>query len=85
LNLLGGHGFGATMTNRRDRLPEGFPGVHMCKNNTEAKSRNSRVAHFNNPTTMVKDFPPTDEMKGSGSFNFPINLFVQYHYGQCSK
>jgi hypothetical protein len=38
LNLLGTHGFGATMTNRRDRLPEGFPGFHICKDKKEAKS-----------------------------------------------
>jgi hypothetical protein len=36
----------------------------MCKEKTEAKSRKSRVARFNNPITMVKDFPPTDETKG---------------------
>jgi hypothetical protein len=34
LNLLGAHGFGATMTNRSYRLPEGDPGVHMCKEKT---------------------------------------------------
>jgi hypothetical protein len=34
LNLLGAHVFGATMTNRRDRLPEGVPGFHMCNDKT---------------------------------------------------
>jgi hypothetical protein len=64
LNLLGGHSFGATMTNYRDRLPEGLPGVVMCKEKTEANSWKSCVAHFNNTITMVNDLPPTDELKG---------------------
>jgi hypothetical protein len=31
LNPLGDHGFGATITNRCDRLPGGVPDMHMCK------------------------------------------------------
>jgi hypothetical protein len=64
LNLLGAHGFGATMTYRRDRLPDGVLGFHVCTEKTEAESRKSCIAHFNNPLTMVKDFPQTDETKG---------------------
>jgi hypothetical protein len=36
----------------------------MCKEKSLAKSRKSRVDHFNKPITMVKDFPQTDETKG---------------------
>jgi hypothetical protein len=63
LNLLGGHGFGAAMMNRRDRLLEGVPSVNMCKEKTETKSRKSRVNNFNNPITTVKNFASTDESK----------------------
>jgi hypothetical protein len=64
LNLLGGHDFGATITTHRDHLTEGVSGVHIYKEKTEAKSRKSRIARFNNSTTMVNESPPTDEMKG---------------------
>jgi hypothetical protein len=60
------------MTNRRDRLREGVLGHHMCKEKTEAKSQKSCVACFNNPITMVKDFPPTDETKGYTRVHSPL-------------
>jgi hypothetical protein len=64
LNLLGGHGFRATMTNRLYPLPEGVPQVNMCKEKTDAKLRKYHVTHFNNSITTVKGFPPTDDSKG---------------------
>jgi hypothetical protein len=77
LNLLGGHGLGATMMNRCDHLLEGVPGVHICNEKMEVKSRKSCVARSNNPITMVKDFPRTDEMKCytrvHSTFNQPLD------------
>jgi hypothetical protein len=52
---MGQRGFGATMTNRRDRLPQGIPEIYLCKEKTEAKMQRSRVARFNNPITIVKE------------------------------
>jgi hypothetical protein len=61
LNLLGGHCFRATTDNHHNRLLE-VPGINMCNEKTEAKWWNSRVARFDTPMTMVKDFLPTDSL-----------------------
>src|SRR5210317_1896359 len=57
MNYLGGKGFGATMTCRRDRFPEGvtkdFFHWERGKKITEA----SRVARYCQPITAVKSFP----------------------------
>ena len=63
LDYMGQRGFGATMTNRRDRLPQGIPGMYLCKEKTEAKTQRSRVARFNNPITLVKEVAADGDKK----------------------
>jgi hypothetical protein len=51
------------MTIRRDCLPQGVPGMYICKEKTEAKTQCSRVARFNNPITLVKEVAADRDMK----------------------
>jgi hypothetical protein len=51
------------VTNRRDRLPQGIPGMYLCKEKTEAKTQSSRVARFNNPITLVKEVAADGDRK----------------------
>jgi hypothetical protein len=63
LDYMGQRGFGATMMNRRDCLPQGIPGMYICKEKTEAKTQRSSVAIFNNPITLVKEVAADGDMK----------------------
>jgi hypothetical protein len=49
------------MTNRRECLPQGIPGMNLCKEKTEAKTQRLRVAIFNNPITLVKEVAANGE------------------------
>jgi hypothetical protein len=60
---MGQRGLGPTMTNRRDRLSQGIPGMYISKEKTEAKTQRSRVARFNNPITLVKEVAADGDMK----------------------
>ena len=59
MNWLGENGFGATMTCRRDRLPNGVPGHYLHKKKTDTKAR-SKAARFHEPITMVKYTPAVE-------------------------
>jgi hypothetical protein len=55
MNWFGENGFGATMTCRRDRLPNGVKGEYMQKEGTPV-DRRSKAAQFTHPIVMVKSF-----------------------------
>jgi hypothetical protein len=51
---IGENGFGVMMTCRRDRLPRGVPNHFFHKVVMAPGDTKARVAHFNNPITVVK-------------------------------
>ena len=53
MSYAGTHGFGLTMTCRRDRLPRDIPGMYLQKQKTASKAR-SKAARFNKPIFCIK-------------------------------
>ena len=53
MDWLGENGFGAIMTCRRDRLPQGVKGEYLQKDGTPVDKR-SKAARFTQPIVMVK-------------------------------
>ena len=62
MTWLGQKGFGALMTCRRDRLPEGIETKYWHKDRTESNDK-SRVARFFQPVVATKDFDATNTTK----------------------
>jgi hypothetical protein len=62
LNYLGGLGFGATMTCRRDRLPKEIPEANLHKKKTDSSPR-PKAARFFHPINVVKTFPAVGDQK----------------------
>ena len=62
IDYAGGHGFGLTMTCRRDRLPKDVPNAYWHKEKTDS-SQKCKVARFFNPVVAVKDVPADEEKK----------------------
>ena len=50
----GEHGFGLTMTCRRDQLPKDVPSTYWHKERTDSSQR-CKVTRFFNPVVSVKD------------------------------
>ena len=59
LTWIGEHGFGATMTCRRDWLPPNVPAKYWHKLKTDI-SKKTKVACFFQPVVAVKNVPATN-------------------------
>jgi hypothetical protein len=62
MDYLGEHGFAATMTCQRNRLPKGVDDCFMHKEKTVPKDPVARVARFNHPITLVTTKTKTGQM-----------------------
>jgi hypothetical protein len=62
MEWLGKEGFGATMTCRRDRLPNDIPGENLHKQTTKVDQR-SKACRFLQPIAVVKSVGPQDNAK----------------------
>ena len=79
MDYAGEHGFGLTMTCRRNRLPKDIPSTYWHKERTDSGQR-CKVARFFNPVVAVKDVIAHEENKAyrKGARLVPIDIIMQH-------
>jgi hypothetical protein len=64
MKLLGSKGYGATMTNRRDRFPEGLK-PYLHHEGVKSGCPKARAMRFDNPIVAIKQVPAVEDEDGS--------------------
>jgi hypothetical protein len=78
MNLLGSKGYGATMTNRRDRFPEGLKPYLHHEGVKSAGCPKARAMRFDNPIVAIKQVPAVENEDGSIKANACTRTLVSF-------